>query len=128
MLNGGVGYSSSRPRVKRELSSSGIRAISSRWARTGFLLFVDTGRVDVVVAWASGEKTRTLFGYSPKPVNVTAINGSTDSLSWSPSTQLFTVNVHPTSAGTAHVRITQAAAARRQPTAATAVALENPPQ
>src|SRR5207237_892829 len=67
----------------------------------------DDGRVDLTVSFAAGEKTRTLFGYSPQPVIVTTPAGSQGGLGWNSSTQLFTVNVHPSSAGIAHVRIVQ---------------------
>jgi hypothetical protein len=128
MLNGGVGYF-----ILAAVGETGIAFLGDQgdfvtMGKNRIPLFVDTGRINLLVAYGSGEQTRTLFGYSPKPVNVTAVNGSADNLSWSSSTQLFTVNVHPSSAGTAHVSITQTAAARRQPAAVTAASLENIPK
>jgi hypothetical protein len=123
-LNGGVGYFILAAAGKTGIAFLGDEGDFVTMGKNRIPLFVDTGRIDLLVAYASGEQTRTLFGYSPKPVNVTAVNGSVDGLSWSPSTQLFTVNVHPSSAGTTHVRITRAGAARRQPAGSS---LENIP-
>ncbi len=126
MLNGGVGYF-----ILAAVGQTGIAFLGDMgdfvtMGKNRIPLFADTGRINVLVAYGSGEQTRTLFGYSPRPVHVTAVNGSADSLSWSPSTQLFTVNVHPSSAGTAHVRITDTAAARRQPASPTAASFDIP--
>jgi hypothetical protein len=67
----------------------------------------DQGHLDATVAFAAGEKTRTLFGYSPQPVAATALAGSVAAVSWDPATQLFTLNIHPGPSGLAHVRIVQ---------------------
>jgi len=67
----------------------------------------DAGHVDATIAFAPGEKTRTLFGYSPQRVAATALSGSVAAVAWDSSTQLFTLNVHPNSSGTARVRIVQ---------------------
>jgi hypothetical protein len=67
----------------------------------------DAGHVDATVAFAAGEKTRTLFGYSPQPVAATALNGSVAAVAWDASTQLFTVNIHPNANGIARVRIVE---------------------
>ncbi len=69
--------------------------------------FSDNGRIDVSVAFAASEKVRTLFGYSPSPVAATALAGSLQSASWDPATQIFTIKVHASKAGSAHVRLTQ---------------------
>jgi hypothetical protein len=79
----------------------------------------DDGQVDVTVTFAAGEKGRTIFGYSPLPVDVTAVAGTYGGLMWDPSTQIFTVNVHPVK-GTARIRVSQAGL--RQPASPTKVA------
>jgi hypothetical protein len=67
----------------------------------------DQGHLDATVAFAAGEKTRTLFGYSPQPIAATALAGSVAAVSWDPATQLFTLNIHPAPSGLARVRIVQ---------------------
>jgi hypothetical protein len=71
----------------------------------------DSGRVEVTVSFAAGERVRTLLGYSPTPVSVSATAGDASALFWDATTQLFTVNVHASSQGRARVLITEAAAA-----------------
>jgi hypothetical protein len=68
----------------------------------------DSGQIDVTVSFAAGEHMRTLFGYSPMPVSVSATVGDASALVWDSTTQLFTVNVHASGKGVAHVLITQA--------------------
>jgi hypothetical protein len=65
----------------------------------------DTGHVDTTVAFAAGEKTRTLFGYSPQPVAATALSGAVTGIAWDSSTQLFKLTVHANANGTARLRI-----------------------
>ena len=65
----------------------------------------DTGHVDTTVAFAAGEKTRTLFGYSPQPVAATALSGAVSGIAWDSSTQLFKLTVHANANGTARLRI-----------------------
>jgi hypothetical protein len=67
----------------------------------------DQGHLDATVAFAAGERTRILFGYSPQPVAATALAGSVAAVSWDPATQLFTLNVHPGPNGVARVRVVQ---------------------
>jgi hypothetical protein len=67
--------------------------------------FSDTGHVDTTVAFAPGEKTRTLFGYSPQPVAATALTGAVTAVAWDSSTQLFRLTVHANANGTARLRI-----------------------
>jgi hypothetical protein len=64
---------------------------------------VDDGQTDIKVSFAAGEKSRTIFGYSAHPVDVSMIAGTYGGLLWDASTQIFTVNVHPV-AGKAHLR------------------------
>ena len=63
----------------------------------------DDGQVDITVTFAAGEKSRTIFGYSAHPVDVSLVAGTYGGLQWESSTQIFTVNVHPV-AGKAHLR------------------------
>jgi hypothetical protein len=65
----------------------------------------DTGVVDVTVNFAPGETSRTLFGYAPQAVRVTTTTGTHRTPTWSDATQMFTVQVHPGTSGTAEVRI-----------------------
>jgi hypothetical protein len=64
---------------------------------------LDDGQSDVTVSFASGEKGRTIFGYSAYPVTVSTIAGTYGGMTWDNATQIFTINVHPV-AGTAHFR------------------------
>jgi hypothetical protein len=113
LLNGGVGYFILAAAGKTGIAFLGDKGDFVTMGKNRIPFFVDAGRIDVSVAFASGEKTRTLFGYSPAAVNVTTVNGSADSPSWSPSTQLFTVNVHPSSTGTARLRVSELLGGRR---------------
>jgi hypothetical protein len=63
----------------------------------------DDGQADVKIAFAPGEKSRTIFGYSAQPIIVSSVSGTYGGAIWDPSTQIFTVNVHPV-AGTAQLR------------------------
>jgi hypothetical protein len=68
----------------------------------------DTGQINATVSFATGETARTLFGYSPFPVVVTAVEGAVGNPVWNPVTQLFSVTVMPAGgAGEAQVRITR---------------------
>jgi hypothetical protein len=67
----------------------------------------DTGKIEVSVSYAAGERVRTLFGYSPQSVSVAALEGFADIPVWDPSTQLFTIRVHPSASGMARLRIVQ---------------------
>jgi hypothetical protein len=67
----------------------------------------DNGTVDVTVAFAPGERARTIFGYSPKAVQVTSLSGANRNTQWDPSTGIFTALVLPYK-GSAHVQITLA--------------------
>lgn len=66
---------------------------------------VDGGSLDVTVNFAPGETSRTLFGYSPQAVEVASVAGGHRAPSWNEATQMFTVVVHPSAAGTAEVHI-----------------------
>ncbi len=66
----------------------------------------DVGILDLVVAFAPGESRRTIHGYSPKPVVVTAKKGTVSSGSYDPATQRFRFSVSAGVDGTAVVDIT----------------------
>jgi hypothetical protein len=68
----------------------------------------DDGGVNVTVAFAPGETSRTLSGFSPQALTVSSTSGSHRSPAWDPASQLFTVVVHPSSNGTATLRIAPA--------------------
>lgn len=65
----------------------------------------DDGTLEATIAFADGEPSRTLHGYSPSEPNITATNGAIDSVTYDPSTQLFTVVVSPGADGSAIVDI-----------------------
>jgi hypothetical protein len=67
--------------------------------------FSDDGGVDIDVAFGAGEGSVTLQGYAPKAPTATATAGTVGAVTYSASTQLFTLPV--TAAGTsATVRLT----------------------
>jgi hypothetical protein len=63
--------------------------------------------VHVTVAFAPGETTRTLLGYSPDPVAMLSASGGTGVLTWDPATSLFTVEVTPGNDGTASLQLSR---------------------
>jgi len=65
----------------------------------------DDGTLEATIAFADGEPSRTLHGYSPSEPNVTAITGAIDSVAYDPSTQLFTVVVSAGADGRAIVDV-----------------------
>jgi hypothetical protein len=71
----------------------------------------DGAEIVATVSYAASEEARTLFGYSAKPVSVRAMSGSAETAVWDPTTQIFTVKVHASNAGTARLRIGTVAAA-----------------
>ncbi|HKD07571.1 MAG TPA: hypothetical protein VKB79_16840 [Bryobacteraceae bacterium] len=69
----------------------------------------DDGTLNVTVAFAPGERVRTIFGYSPQAVSVKSISGANRDVEWDPSTGIFTALLMPYK-GSAQVRIGFAAA------------------
>jgi hypothetical protein len=69
---------------------------------------VDDGTLEATIAFADGEASRTLHGYSPAPPTVAALDGTVVAVAYDASTQLFTVEVSPGADGSAVVDITQA--------------------
>ncbi len=62
--------------------------------------------IDATVDFAVGEVTRTVIGYSPKPVESVAVTGKAGNASWDAATQMFSVHVQPAvPGGSARVRI-----------------------
>ncbi len=68
----------------------------------------DDGVVHVSLAFAAGEQSRTLQGYSPDPPIVTAGTGVAGTRSYDPATGRFTVEVRPGPGGVASLRIRRA--------------------
>jgi hypothetical protein len=111
VLNSGVGYFVLVPLGKTGIAFLGDKGQFVTLGKKRIPSLSDTGRIDLTVSFAGGEKQRTLFGYSPRPIIATSLAGSHSEATWDPATQMFTVNVHPAAsgpaAGTAHVRIVE---------------------
>jgi hypothetical protein len=65
----------------------------------------DDGTVQVTVAFAQGEPSRVITGYSPAPPAVTAVEGAIGQVSWDRGTRLFHVAAMPGPEGAATIRI-----------------------
>ena len=65
----------------------------------------DGGAVEAAISFASGESSRTLFGYSPSMPVVTAVSGAADEPSYDEQTQQFRVTVTPDDGGSADITI-----------------------
>jgi hypothetical protein len=68
----------------------------------------DDGVVNVSLAFAAGERSRTLQGYSPDPPIVRAGTGAVGTPSYDPATGRFAVQVMPGPDGVASLRIRRA--------------------
>jgi hypothetical protein len=68
----------------------------------------DNGVAHVSLAFAAGEQSRTLQGYSPDPPTVTAGTGAAGTPGYDPATGRFTVEVMPGPDGVASLRIRRA--------------------
>jgi hypothetical protein len=79
----------------------------------------DNGTLDLKVNFAAGETARTLTGFSANPLAVTSVAGSHKTPSWDAVSQTFTVTVHPSATGVAHLQMT-APSVSAQPAAACA--------
>ncbi len=110
-LSNGAGYFILAPAGKTGIAFLGDKGQFVTMGKKRIPLFADTGRIDVTVSFAAGEESRTLFGYSPGGVNVTAVRGSVGALNRDPATELFTIGVRASSDGTAHLRITESGGA-----------------
>ncbi len=65
----------------------------------------DTGAVEATIAFAKGEDSRTLFGYSPSAPLVTAGVGAVAATSYDEDTHLFRLTITPDAGGTAVIAI-----------------------
>ena len=65
----------------------------------------DYGVVHVNIAFANGEKSRILTGYSPSAPVARATVGAAGPVTFDSSSQIFQLPVYPASDGTASVRI-----------------------
>ncbi|MEP6714399.1 MAG: hypothetical protein ABJC09_02420 [Terriglobia bacterium] len=110
-LTSGPGYFILMPAGKTGIAFMGDKGHFATLGKARIAAFADTGKVDVTVSFTSGEKARTLFGFSPGPVTATAVAGSATPAVWDPATQMFSMTVTQatsgTTAGTARVRLIQ---------------------
>jgi hypothetical protein len=67
----------------------------------------DDGTVSLTVAFAAGEKSRTLCGYSPNAPEASAQSGAIGPLTYDSATRLFSLPVMPGAGGTATIRISR---------------------
>jgi hypothetical protein len=67
--------------------------------------FVDDGVAQATVAFAAGEASRTLFGYSPARPVVTALSGGAGATEYDEDSHLFRVAVTPDADGSAAIAI-----------------------
>jgi hypothetical protein len=65
----------------------------------------DDGTVQLTVAFAKGEASRTITGYSPMPPVVSAVEGAAGPVSWDRGTRLFHVVATPGPGSAAMLRI-----------------------
>ena len=65
----------------------------------------DDGVVEAAVSFAPGETSRTLFGYSPAPPEVTVVTGSIGNIMYDEATRLFHIDVSPAPDASAVIRI-----------------------
>ncbi len=94
-LTDGVGYYVLAPVGPSGIAMLGDKGQFVSMGRKRISSFTDSGVAQVGVTFAAGETMRTLFGYSPYPVQVGSLTGSHAGLSWDPTNQIFSVNVHP---------------------------------
>jgi hypothetical protein len=65
----------------------------------------DDGVLELTIAFAPGEGTRIIHGYSPMPPAVTALRGDAEVPVYDPSTHLFSVNVSGDTGGSAVIQL-----------------------
>jgi hypothetical protein len=105
-LANGFGYFVLTPVGKSGIAFLGDKGHIVTLGRKRIPAVSDTGRIDLTVSFAPGETERTLFGYSPFPVDVRPVAGRTGKVVWDPATELFTVTVMPAgTTGAAQIRI-----------------------
>ncbi|PWU06902.1 MAG: hypothetical protein C5B51_11165 [Terriglobia bacterium] len=85
----------------------------------------DNGKVHLTIAFADGEQTRVISGYSPVRPAVKAMSGSTGALIYDPVTKLFQIPVMPGPDGTATIRIRKRTRLTVAPPAGQSPAIEN---
>jgi hypothetical protein len=74
----------------------------------------DDGILEVTIAFAPGEGSRIIHGYSPGPPAVTALRGDAEVPAYDPSTHLFSVGVSGDAGGSAviHINVSRASMVR----------------
>jgi hypothetical protein len=92
------------------LGPSGIALLGDRGhyvslGKSRIAALTDDGTVHVTVAFAAGEKGRTIFGYAPAAPAVTSRSGSAGMVTYDAGAQRFAVDVSAGPDGTASVEI-----------------------
>jgi hypothetical protein len=104
-LANGVGYFILVPVGESGIAFLGDKGQFVTLGKKRIPAFADKGQIAVSVEFAQGEHLRTLFGYSPQSVNVSAVKGTVEASAWDPVTQLFMVRVHASSTGRVRLHI-----------------------
>ena len=65
----------------------------------------DDGILEVTIAFAPGEGSRIIHGYSPRPPSVTVLSGGAEIPAYDPSTHLFRVSVSGDDGGSAVIQL-----------------------
>lgn len=107
-LNNGVGYFVLSPAGPSGIAFLGDKGHYVTLGKKRITALTNDGKVDAQLSFSPGEGARTLFGYSPQPVAAASLWGGVETPVWDPSTQIFSVRVHPGRNGSAHVRIAPA--------------------
>ena len=73
------------------------------WGKKRISQVTDTGSVQTTITFASGETSLTMYGYAPSQPNVTATDGTADTVTYNGSTGIFSYPVSPGIDGSATV-------------------------
>ncbi|MES1262199.1 MAG: hypothetical protein ABUS49_10720, partial [Acidobacteriota bacterium] len=106
-LTEGAGYFVLAPVGKSGIAMLGDKDHFVSMGKKRIPAFRDDGEADMTITFARNEQMRTIFGYSPVPVDATAVTGSRSAAAYDASTRIFTLNLHP-SAGKARIRLSLA--------------------
>jgi hypothetical protein len=107
-LNNGTGYFVLAPVGQSGIAFLGDKDHYVTVGKKRITALTNDVRVDAQVAFAAGERVRTLFGYSAQPVAAVSLSGGVETPAWDASTGIFTIRVHASRVGTAHIRIAPA--------------------
>ena len=75
--------------------------------RKRVMQLTDSGAIEATIAFASGEHSRTLFGYSPSKPAMAATKGAASAMLYDENTHLFRLTVAPDTDGAAVITIGQ---------------------